>query len=196
MTFFIEKDVQNIQNKSQQWASLNLSNKDNRYGSWFNQGKNTSIKNNCGFTIIEIMIVIIIIAIAMSLSIYSINIIFGANAESYANQFKTDLRFIKDQNMAASIGTYSIMWHDNGTDIYYDMLKDSVSQKTVKIHKSVEVTYNGGNINGITILFDTSDGTVIDDALGNNGAGIYRFVNNASDTHKTVTLIEETGRID
>lgn len=156
----------------------------------------TWINNNHGFTVMEIMIVVIIIAIAMSLSIYSINIIFSANADSFADQFKTDLRYIKDQNMSTSSGTYSIEWHDDGTDIYYEVLKDGTSQKNVEIHKAIEVTYNSGSVDGVIIIFDASDGTVNDDPFGNNGAGMYNFINNASNTDVTVTLIEETGRID
>lgn len=153
------------------------------------------INNHHGFTVMEIMIVVVIIAVALTLSFYSINTIFGANAESFADIYRTDLRYIKDQNMSTTSGNYFILWHvDSGTNaISYEIKRDNGSEKTLKtenIHQSINVTYDGGSVDGQRVQFDPSDGTVID------GHGEYHFINNASSTDITVRLIQQTGRID
>lgn len=157
--------------------------------------RNRYLGNHHGFTVMEIMIVVIIIAIALTLSYYSINIIFSANAESYANMYKADLRLIRDQNMSTTSGNYLIIWKiDPDTNVIsYEVKRNDGSEKTLKtenIHRSVNVTYNGGSVHGTTVQFDASDGSVID------GDGDYHFINNASNTDITVSLIRQTGRID
>ena len=155
-----------------------------------NARRKTYLDNHHGFTVMEIMIVVVIIAIALTLSYYSINIIFSANAESYADMYKSDLRYIKDQNMSTTSGNYYIEWKVVGTAISYEVYRDTIPIKTENIHRSVNVTYNGGSVDGQIVQFDPSDGTVID------GDGEYHFINNASGTDITVRLIQQTGRID
>lgn len=156
-----------------------------------------TLRNNQGFTIMEIMIVIIIIAIGLSLSVYSINIIFGSNANSFADQFKSDLRYIRDQNMATTSGTYRITWNVDVNGVAsYQVLNDTDVLKTIQIHRAVQVTYEGGSVDGVTIVFDSADGIATINPAGTNPTVVFQFINNASNTTATVTLVEATGRVE
>ncbi len=153
------------------------------------------IKNNKGFSLVEMIVAMIIIGIAMSMVIYNISIIFKTRVDTIADQYKTDIRNVKDSSISSDGKTYSVLWEDTGTNFAYILYSDSDIIKRVDLHPEIDVTHDGGNVSGSRILFDSLDGKVIDDAMGLNGAGEYLFMNSSGDT-STVIIFKETGRID
>lgn len=153
------------------------------------------INNNEGFSLVEMIVAMIIIGIAMSMVIYNVNIIFRTRVETIANQYKTDVRNIKDSSISSDGKIYSVLWENTGTNYAYILYSDSDIIKRVDLHPDIEVTHDGGNAAGLRILFDSLDGKVKDYEMGLNGAGEYIFVNSSGDT-STVIIYKETGRID
>lgn len=167
--------------------------------------KNTS---NTGYTLIEIIIVIALIALTMSMITITWRFIFTNNVESFAEQYNSDLRRMKNDTMSSQGDVYYLQWKYNSTEdfYYYEIYKldtPSVLIKTVEINSSINVeldktgsflkleTYASDEIR---IEFDASTGK-LKNVLDMNGGGEYRFISDATDKTAIVSVIEETGRV-
>lgn len=154
-----------------------------------------------GFTLAELLIAVIIIGIGLSIALYSINVIFSARVDSFARQYNSDLKYLKDQTMTSKDFDYSLEWKDNSGNTFYNLKKGSTIIKEVKINKKIEVSFKKEDSNtfesvdGIVIKFDPSS-AVVKEVGSKNGAGTYRFKNITNDKEAEVILIKRTGRID
>ncbi|PKM96169.1 MAG: hypothetical protein CVU84_00170 [Firmicutes bacterium HGW-Firmicutes-1] len=166
------------------------------------------MENEKGFTLVEIMIVIVIISIGIGMASYGINIVFGSRMDSYSSQFKSDLRYIRDQNMSIKDGNYRIDINFTSNEITsyrtYHIAADStiVQWNTIQLNNKItmSVVLEDGTTppsdGTITIRFDSSSGEVSTGLNGYNGAGTYTFTSTATGETESVTLTRLTGRID
>ncbi|MDA3846615.1 MAG: hypothetical protein PF505_08745, partial [Vallitaleaceae bacterium] len=137
------------------------------------------------------------------------SIIYSSNVKSYAQQYNSDLRLMKNDTVSSQGDTYFLQWHYNATDdfYYYDIHLDDgttiTTIKTVKINNSMSVELDkGAGFNGlqtylsdeIRIEFEPTSGKLVNNNA-KNGAGVYRFVNKSGDDIITVSVIEQTGRV-
>jgi len=143
-----------------------------------------------------------------------ISIIYSSKVTSYASQYQSDLRKMKNDTMSSQGDKYYLQWQYNSAKgyYYYDIYHDFESTpdkviKHVEISGSVAVELDKGsgfkslndasytsNPNQTRIQFDPSSGKLVSvDTV--TGAGDYRFVNKNGDDTITVTVIEETGRV-
>ncbi|MBC8157099.1 prepilin-type N-terminal cleavage/methylation domain-containing protein [Armatimonadetes bacterium] len=161
--------------------------------------------NEKGFTLIELLISIAIVAVAIGLSSFGIKIVFDSNLDSYANQYKTDLREARNGTLSTLDEVYHVIWKYDSTNgrYYYEVWDNSVTNqlmKTVNLHKSIYIMYTD-NVGITTELKDLiAAGTVsisFDRASGKalSGSGTYLFKSTATDQQASIKLIAATGGI-
>lgn len=147
--------------------------------------------NDNGFTLVELIAVIAILAIVGTIATISYTLVFDNDLEASAENFKTDLREIRNRSMAYSY-VYKLTWNVVSGECSYVIEWTTPAgdfTKEVKLGSSITVTKDGGSVNGVTISFDKSSGSVT------SGEGLYVFTSNRSDESYTVQLTKETGGI-
>lgn len=166
------------------------------------------LNNDKGFTLLEMIIVIFLIALSLSMVTISWRLIFTNNVKSYAEQFNSDLRRMKNDTMTSQGDEYFLLWKYDSTDdlYYYEIYREdapSVLIKSVKLSSSIDVqldksgTYQNletYSADDLRIEFDPASGKLVN-VSDTNGGGVYLFTTDASDTQATVSVIEETGRV-
>lgn len=166
------------------------------------------LNNDRGFSLLEMIITIFLIALSLSMITITWRLIFTNNVKSYAEQYNSDLRRMKNDTMTSQGDTYFLQWQYDAVEdkYFYEIYREgspSVLIKSVDLSSSIDVeldktgTYN--NLEDYTsdqlrIEFDPVSGKLVD-VSDTNGGGVYLFTTNASDTEATVSVIEETGRV-
>lgn len=155
-----------------------------------------------GFTLIELVVVIAILGIMAGLATYSVNIVFDGNTKSFANQFATTVRQVKDKTLSTKDNEWSVEVGYNATvqRYYYEVHYNNEVRETYEIKKDVVIKQNIGTdtqeikeLAGAkqTIKFDKSTGKV--DASTNPGE--YIFENSITDRQVIVNVVGKTGSV-
>lgn len=161
------------------------------------------LQNEKGFTIMELMIVVAIISVAVGMTSYGINIIFSSRVDSFASQYQSDLRFLRDKTIS-DIHTYELVWDFTGNHYTYEIIDTTDSDtanhftiKTIQLTNDISVnvflasdSLNLVDVDGVTIRFDAATGEAV------SGAGRYILENTVNGEHITVEIVQHTGRIE
>lgn len=172
------------------------------------------LKNNNGFSLVELIIVIALMGIAITIVGLSIKNVNYANLDSYAEQFQSDLRSARDRTLYALDKDYYIVWEEDVANTCYSYtvmcstynpstkVTDVDSEKKVEIHKGIKV-YNDDartkNAVSGSIKFDNASGSIefYDDEkkiITGEDERVYVFYDPTTNDTRTVTLIKATGR--
>lgn len=160
------------------------------------------LKNNSGYSLVELIIVIAIIAILSGLAAFTLSAIKSAKATAALQNFDTELSALATRTRAQS-GDNAIMLTRDGDDykVYYGTSSDGTEAKWSQTSTKAELTmvdvdiyYNepGQTASLLTgnkiIKFKKADGTVV------TGAGLYEFKKGGTqDAVGRVTLNASTG---
>lgn len=144
-----------------------------------------------GFTLIELVAVILIVALLSSLATYSSRVLFDGNIRSYASQFATVVREIKNNTLVSSEGGWTIRLGKQSENYYWEVWKDSNRVQICKLPKNVEVYKNDILIsNSIEdVEFYPSTGKV------KSGYGDYLFKSTITGKEIHVQIIKNTGGV-
>lgn len=163
------------------------------------------LQNEEGFTLMELMIVVVIISVAIGMTSYGINIVFNSRVDSFASQYQSDLRLMRDMTIS-DLHTYRFVWSFADNHYTYEII--DISETPNRIIKEVNLSedivvnvflatdpINLVDADGVTIQFDAASGEVIDVA-GANGAGNYILEHTVNGEQFTVEVVRLTGRIE
>ena len=144
-----------------------------------------------GFTLIELVAVILIVAILSSLATYSSRVLFDGNVRSYASQFTTAVRDIKNSTLISSEGGWTVRLGKRSENYYWEVWKDSNRVQVCELPKNVELYKNDLLINDGTegIEFYPSTGKV------KSGYGDYLFKSTITGKEIHVQIIKNTGGV-
>ena len=162
------------------------------------------LKDNKGYSLIELVIVIAIIALIISTVFYSLVMVFGANAKSCANDIQRAIGDCKVTTMGKS-SAYMELYRDTDQDVYTRMyVRDSSGtyvpsdpQKVGTSRVYVAYTPKGGVEtellagDTIEIRFDRASGGFTADGSGN----IYEKIHvQGGSKNYEIVLTELTGK--
>lgn len=163
---------------------------------------NKSLKNDNGYSLVELIIVIAIIAVLSGMAAFTISSIKTAKATAALESFDTELSALSTRTRAQS-GDNAIMLKrvDDGYKVYYGTSSDGTESKWSQTSTEAELTMDnvdiyysepGGTAAMLTgnkiIKFKKADGTVV------TGAGLYEFKKGGTQTAVgRVTLNATTG---
>lgn len=166
------------------------------------------LKDERGYSLIEVIIVIVIIGIGVSMISYGFSLINRSNLKKYVNEYHSDVRYAKNQSMTFENTTFYIQWdYDSVNDeYYYELYKSEPTVtpdtlvKRVDIHSTVDVNLDnesGGmqpletyTSDQVKLTYEAGSG----DLVNGDGFGKYEFYK-SDDTKKIVEIIESTGRV-
>lgn len=173
-----------------------------------------ALLNDKGFSLLELIIVIGVIGLAIGMTTFGFNLIFSSNTKSYAKQFESDLRGMRNDTMYAIDKTYYMLWkYDDGSYMYtiYDSsdLLHPFEIKTVDLHADIKVSVDigdgngfldldstyGSNPNNLKIQFEKSSGKITNIISNNNGEVKYKFTSTTTSDEMIVHVIVELGRV-
>lgn len=137
------------------------------------------MRNNNGFTLIEVVIVMAIFSIIIALSVPRIDLDFGY-LNKMASEFAMDVRYIQTDHMKMADSRYEIKIYMNSNT--YDVRTNLDVKKIVRYKKRYSIMYN----NGDTISF-TKEGTPIN-------AGTFTITDKKTMKTKKVSIVPGTGR--
>ena len=149
------------------------------------------IKNDSGYSLVELIIVLAIIAVMSGLAAVSISSIRTARATSSTLQSLTKTQ---ESDWAMKLekvdGKYNLVYgkSKNGSDFTEDTSKDREILDRVTIYYSNNGSSAGSEVSSMIIKFNKSDGSV------ETGSGVYTFYKDGStDSVGRVTLNRATG---
>lgn len=159
------------------------------------------LKNNSGYSLVELIIVLGIIAVLSGLAAVTISSISTARASASKESFNEELSNLQtrtktqDSQFAIQIekvdGKYNIVYGKsvNGTDFTEDATIDRVILDRVTIYYSADASSTGSELSTPAIIkFNKSDGSVV---VGN---GVYTFCKEGTTRSVgKVTLNKATG---
>lgn len=137
------------------------------------------MRNNSGFTLIEIIVTIAVISIVLAVAIPKIDIDFGY-LDKMASEFVTDVRYIQTEHMKSTDSDYEIKIYKNTNT--YDVRQKLDVEKVVRIKDRYSIMYN----NGDTISF-TNTGIPIN-------AGTFTITDKKTLKSRKVSIVPGTGR--
>lgn len=137
------------------------------------------MRNNNGYTLIEVVIAMAIFSIIIALSVPRIDLDFGY-LDKMASEFAMDVRYIQTDHMKMADSRYEIKLYTNSNT--YDVRKNLDIEKVVCFKKRYSIMYN----NGDTISF-TKEGTPIN-------AGTFTITDKKTMETKKVSIVPGTGR--
>lgn len=160
------------------------------------------LKNDNGYSLVELIIVIAIIAILSGLAAFTLSSIKTAKATASLERFDTELSALATRTKAQS-GDNALLLVRDGDDykVYYGTSPDGTAAKWTQTSTNAELTladvdiyYNApGQTSALLtgsklIKFKKADGTVV------TGAGLYEFKKGGTqDAVGRITLNESTG---
>lgn len=158
------------------------------------------IKNDSGYSLVELIIVLAIIAVMSGLAMVSVSSIKTARATSSKETFNQELSTLQsmtktqDSEWALKLeridGKYNLIYgkSKNGSDFKEDSSKDREILDRVTIYYSNNGSSAGSEVSSMIIKFNKSDGSV------KTGSGVYTFYKDGSnDAVGKVTLNQATG---
>lgn len=160
------------------------------------------MKNNKGFTLLEMLLVILIIGILSGLATYSVNVVFNGNTKSYASQFASAVKDIKVKTLSSASGVTKWcikLGYDTAEERYFwcTAIKGSdgsiETKEMVYLKKDVAVHSQGNDLkkadSDIVVSFSNGVGEIA------SGAGTYQFINQITNKQINVNLVQATGGI-
>ena len=165
------------------------------------------MKNNKGFSLLELVVVMALVVILSSITIMSFRAVSGANAKECAKKIEEQLNAVKTTTMGKNSVTMELYKTSDGVfaDIttFSDVKAGGISSNitTVKLGKaSVDVSYSmhsDGSMpvtltdSKVKIEFDRASGAV----KQNSGLSVCKIWTTNGTVKKTITLYQETGKI-
>lgn len=165
------------------------------------------MKNNKGYSLVEIMIVLAILAVLATVGITGLGYIWGTNVRSCANELKTAIGKTRITTMGKDEATIRI-YQDSTDGAYYKQeIVDGVGERPIKVGKAIlTLTYTmvdgtgtligTGTISGsdeLAIAFDRSSGAQREATAG---AGMCSEIDvSFGSRHSIITLVPATGKV-
>ncbi len=165
------------------------------------------IRDERGYTLVELLVVVAIISISMGFVTFSLNFVFNRNVDAKMAEVITEIRSAKNLQVEKSALEFTIDYADEGDSIvlYKRALKPGdtapVDISLVKIPKTLEfVKVVGGSdvkvsdlisqnrLDEIRVSFDSTTGRVT-----TGGYGVYKIKYN--DKVATMNIIKQNGKV-
>lgn len=137
------------------------------------------MRNNSGFTLIEMVVTIAVISIVLAVTIPKFDLDFGY-MDKMASEFLMDVRYIQTEHMKVADSNYEMKIFKNMNT--YEVRQGLDVEKVVRFKERYSIMY----INGDTISF-TNDGTPIN-------AGTFTITDKKTMETKKVSIVPGTGR--
>ncbi len=137
------------------------------------------MRNNSGFTLIELFVTIAVISVVLAIAIPKFDIDFGY-MDKMASEFVMDVRFIQTEHMKAADSNYEINIFKNMNT--YEVRQNLNVEKVVRFKDRFSIMYN----NGGTISF-TNTGAPIN-------AGTLTITDKKTMETKKISIVPGTGR--
>jgi len=166
------------------------------------------LRDEGGYSLLEMIITIGLIAIAIGMSTFGLNAVFNSNVNSYANSLASELRIASSREMAVFDKSYTVELDYDTTEnryvaiSYVKPLSASESELSrIKFPKGMTISKGGQSleylINNSLILegerkfqFDPSSGALISAA-----AGTYQLSSVSSSITRDIVVVEVNGRV-
>ncbi len=160
------------------------------------------LKNDNGYSLVELIIVIAIIAILSGIAMLTISSINSAKASAALENFDTTISVLSTRTRAQDADTAMMIKRvDDGYEVYFGTSSDGTETKWTQTSTSAELKMDRVDIyytkTGETsaiklegnqiIKLKKADGSVV------SGAGVYEFRKSGSGAVGRVTLNESTG---
>jgi len=101
--------------------------------------KQTSVLNNFGYTLIELVIVLVIISLIVALAVPNFDKILGSyQLDISAREMASDIRDLQQKALKTQISTFSMIWNKD-SDTYY-LMNNTTSYKTVQLPMDIDIT--------------------------------------------------------
>ena len=137
------------------------------------------MRNNNGFTLIEMVITITVISIIFAIAVPRFDINTGY-MEKMANEFAMDVRYVQMENMKNPDANYEIEVNAISDDYY---VKNGMSiEKSVAFKSRYTINYNNGSV----IRFSYEGAPI--------KAGTFTITDTKTGDLKQVTIVPATGR--
>ncbi len=163
------------------------------------------IRDEKGYTLVELMTVIAIISISMGIATFSLSFVFNRNVDAKMTEVSTQIRSAKNLQVEKSADTYSVEFtvKDGNTILHKRVEKSGVVTElaTVKVPNNLEfVKVVGGSEIKISDLlahgrsdeikfeFDSATGKLTTD-----GFGLYKI--KYKDKEATMRVIKQNGKV-
>ncbi|MBP1927324.1 prepilin-type N-terminal cleavage/methylation domain-containing protein [Sedimentibacter acidaminivorans] len=137
------------------------------------------MRNNSGFTLIEMVVTIALISVVLAVAIPKIDIDFGY-MDKMASEFVMDVRYIQTEHMKVADSNHEIKIYKNTNT--YEVRQNLNVEKVVRFKERFSIMYN----NGGTISF-TNTGTPIN-------AGTLTIMDKKTMETKKISIVPGTGR--
>lgn len=159
------------------------------------------MKNNKGFSLVELIVVIALIAVLSGLVAISASAVLGTQVKAATKNIETEIKKARNLTMGKDRVVLKLYKADDG--YYADIIPNddaskAVTKKVGKQKVTVEYSYStdGSDLktldsNGVVIEFDRSSGEVKKDDDG-NCVRVIKITKNK--TVRTITLYQETGK--
>ncbi len=166
----------------------------------FNNRQDKFYKNNDGYSLIELIIVIAILAVIMGVAMFSVSMVFSANAKACANDIQRAIADCKVTTMGKA-DAYMEIYRDANGNLYSQMhvtqngaVEDMEPEKLGSSKVTVTYTLDDGTTGELTA--GGSRLTVkFDRASGSFAAGTCQNIEVRGGTkHYRITLIQLTGK--
>ncbi len=160
------------------------------------------MKNESGYTLLEMIITIGLIGIAIGMSGFGLRTVFNSNLDSVANEFANEVRLTYSRELAASNNDYSMILSYDSSNGYYKanlyVERNGGSRellKTIKFSKAISIMKDGADVSGLaeserSFEFDQSSGKLL-----SNGEGTYTFTSSTSTMIRDVIVVKDNGRV-
>lgn len=181
-----------------------------------------NLKNENGYTLLEIIITMGILAIAIGTSSFGLRSIFNNNVNSYANQFANEIRLVASRELGSAEG------ESNDRDYKLEVSFDSTGQRVIAVTylkvgagaydeltrinfpKSMTIAKDGVQIDASTNIvghalysdetrtfeFDASSGAlIVYTPSGDSAEGRYTIRSANSSITRDVVVIQANGRV-
>ena len=137
------------------------------------------MRNNNGFTLIEMVVTIAVISIVLAVAIPKFDLDFGY-MDKMASEFVMDVRYIQTEHMKVANSDYEIKIYKNSNT--YDVRQNLDVEKAVRFKDRYSIMYNNGDTIGFTY-----EGIPLN-------AGTFTITDTKTLKTKKVSIVPGTGR--
>ena len=164
------------------------------------------LKEEAGFTLLEMIIVIGLLGVAIGFTTFGLSTVYNTNVNAMGNELVSDIRLTMTKEMAAKDKDYRLIFSKAGDNYYATISLSSDAGltwsaiKTVKLSNGMILKKDNGSGSFVevsafsederTFKFEANSGKVI-----SQGWGRYELSSTSSTRVMEIVVVRESGRV-